>query len=856
MAQIKFSLNSFSKENSHKGKLNSMKSILTSPNNPNFIFGNRFFSGSNDSKEIILESKMNSDLTPNKTHDPNYFQNTPVMNRISTQKKRSTFKNFIANGFARFLAVATFMFLSINGFGQTLIAEYPFNNTLSPTAGSFGDATFAAGAATLGATRICTDNVNQSSNGLLIETINTLSQTSFQVDFIVNFPVLPNINATSNHSVFVIDGGSRYFGLTLNKFGKLKVFFNNSNFSMEAVGVTITPGVDYNIRLQYINGIAKLEVNNQLALDIQLPVLLSAFDWNLFLGDNPGGSRFTEACFSNLKVYNSPVAFVSTAFVTPTSTSLTGFSACSGTASTAQTTSVSGSGLTSDIVVAAPAGFQVSLDGTTYSSSLTLAQSGGSVGSTTIYVRSSTTAIPGAISGDLTFTSGMTMRYVSLSGTIISSPSITGSSTVNVGGAITLSGSLTPDATTPWSSSNTAVATVSSTGVVTGVSAGTATITYTNSSACTSTKVVTVVITRPTITSFSPSSGASGSTVTITGTNFDSNASNNIVYFGSTMAAITSATSTQLVVTVPTGARSGNLSVTNLASNLIGFSSNSFIYSFSNSNPTNTNTSKFDSTISLTGLNSAMWSGAKQNGCFGDIDGDGKTDLIKIMNSTPSVRVLKNASVPGSLSAANFSSVSDYTTLSDPREIEIGDLNNDGKLDLVVTYDTTNISVFINNSTPGSVSFLAKQDFSVLSSRLVRIYDVNNDGKNDLILSSKGGSSVNIYSNTTQLPSNTITLSSVSSLTGANTINHIFIKDINNDNLPDINLSAGSSFYSFINTNSNAGIVSFSQNITVAGPTTVHSNIVEDFNNDNIKDVALGYTWTTDGGVIQNNYLL
>ena len=358
----------------------------------------------------------------------------------------------------------------------------------------------------------------------------------------------------------------------------------------------------------------------------------------------------------------------------------------------------------------------------------------------------------------------------------------------------------------------------------------------------------------PTITSFSPSYGAAGSTVTITGTNFDAAGGNNIVFFGTTKAIITSETSTQLVVTVPTGARSGSLTVINTNTKLLAHSSKSFVYSFTNSSPTNVTSSNFDSPILISNLSSASWSGAKQNGCFGDIDGDGKTDLIKILNSTSAIRVLKNASVPGSLTAANFSVSSDYTTLSDPREIEIGDLNNDGKLDLVVTYDNTNISIFINNSTSGNISFLSKQDFTVASSRLVRIHDVNFDGKNDIILSSKGGSSVNIYSNSTSLPSNTITLSAVSTLTGASSINHIFIKDINNDNLPDINLSSGSNFFSFINSNSTSGVVSFNQNISIAAPTTVHSNIVEDFNNDNIKDVALGYTWTTDGGVIQNNY--
>lgn len=66
----------------------------------------------------------------------------------------------------------------------------------------------------------------------------------------------------------------------------------------------------------------------------------------------------------------------------------------------------------------------------------------------------------------------------------------------------------------------------------------------------------------PQVTSISPSSGVAGTTVTITGLNFDPTPANNYVYFGmnnamdignsSYQATVTSATTTQLVVTAPT----------------------------------------------------------------------------------------------------------------------------------------------------------------------------------------------------------------------------------------------------------------------------------------------------------------
>jgi|GEM_PF-2263648 len=64
------------------------------------------------------------------------------------------------------------------------------------------------------------------------------------------------------------------------------------------------------------------------------------------------------------------------------------------------------------------------------------------------------------------------------------------------------------------------------------------------------------------VLSFSPVSGAVGSTVTINGTDFSATASQDSVSFNGTTAAVTSATSTQLVVTVPTGAITGTITVT------------------------------------------------------------------------------------------------------------------------------------------------------------------------------------------------------------------------------------------------------------------------------------------------------
>ena len=99
-------------------------------------------------------------------------------------------------------------------------------------------------------------------------------------------------------------------------------------------------------------------------------------------------------------------------------TSLSGFNTIAGTASVSQTFTVSGTNLTSNITITAPSPYEVSVNNSTYSSALTINQSGGTLNSTTVYTRISTSALPGPANGSITLTSGTATNSVSLSGTV------------------------------------------------------------------------------------------------------------------------------------------------------------------------------------------------------------------------------------------------------------------------------------------------------------------------------------------------------------------------------------------------------------------------------------------------------
>ncbi len=91
-----------------------------------------------------------------------------------------------------------------------------------------------------------------------------------------------------------------------------------------------------------------------------------------------------------------------------------------GTAGTAESYTIGGANLTANVTVTAPSGVQVSDNGgATWSSSLTLTETQGTLGSTTIEARIGPSAVTGPITGSISDTStGATAQDVTVSGTV------------------------------------------------------------------------------------------------------------------------------------------------------------------------------------------------------------------------------------------------------------------------------------------------------------------------------------------------------------------------------------------------------------------------------------------------------
>src|SRR6185369_372170 len=145
----------------------------------------------------------------------------------------------------------------------------------------------------------------------------------------------------------------------------------------------------------------------------------------------------------------------------------------------------------------------------------------------------------------------------------------------------------------------------------------------------------------------------------------------------------------------------------------------------------------------------------------GDLNGDGKLDLAVTAIDSNTVSVLLNTTAPGD-GTPSFATNQDFATGLHPQSVTNVDLNEDGKLDLVVANAFSDtLSILINTTTPGATtqSFAAKQDFATGNGPItVTVGDLNSDGKFDLVVTNFGSDNVSVLPNTTTPGSSTASL--------------------------------------------------------------------------------------------------
>ena len=130
--------------------------------------------------------------------------------------------------------------------------------------------------------------------------------------------------------------------------------------------------------------------------------------------------------------------------------------------------------------------------------------------------------------------------------------------------------------------------------------------------------------------------------------------SNNIVYFGATKATVSGASTTSLTLTVPTGAVYSPVSVDNISCALTAYSQYPFLPTYDNSDFTIAGSVNFSTKVDFT------TSSNPYGVAIGDIDGDGKSDVVAVNLSSNTISVFRNTSSSGSISSGSFSTKVDF----------------------------------------------------------------------------------------------------------------------------------------------------------------------------------------------------
>lgn len=134
-------------------------------------------------------------------------------------------------------------------------------------------------------------------------------------------------------------------------------------------------------------------------------------------------------------------------------------------------------------------------------------------------------------------------------------------------------------------------------------------------------------------------------------------------------------------------------------------------------------------------------SGTVVNLRIGDLDGDNKPEIAATLLLGSGIAIFKNQST----TTPDFAKPVSILTDERPWGIDFGDIDGDGMTDIVVASLTKkSVTVLNNESTPTAFAFAAQVKTTTFINRHVNIGDVDNDGKPDIAFTSVDDNNNNI----------------------------------------------------------------------------------------------------------------
>ncbi|MEX1045088.1 MAG: DNA/RNA non-specific endonuclease [Chthoniobacterales bacterium] len=349
--------------------LGTWQSYITSVEEIEEVTGLNFFTAVDPSTAIYLKNLVDTGTGPNNPTVITTF--SPTLGAPGTSVTISGY-NFTSNSTVQFNGVEASVVTYTNP--NQLVAAVPFGATTGP---------------------ITADGPGGSDTSYEHFTVTTGSTTP---TLSVTPTSLSGLSATEGTTgaalVYAVNGTNLTASVTVTAPTNFEISADGTNF---ASNLTLTPNIDGSLGTQ---------------LSVRIKSNASAGNTSGNISHASSGLITQNVAVSGTVTSTSPHITVSTA-------NLTGFTALPGSAGASKSYTVSGANLTGSVTVAAPTGYEVSLDNSSFATTRILTPVSGTIANTTIHARLGAAAPLGSNTGSITHSGGSaTIRNVSVSGSV------------------------------------------------------------------------------------------------------------------------------------------------------------------------------------------------------------------------------------------------------------------------------------------------------------------------------------------------------------------------------------------------------------------------------------------------------
>lgn len=361
---------------------------------------------------------------------------------------------------------------------------------------------------------------------------------------------------------------------------------------------------------------------------------------------------------------------------------------------------------------------------------------------------------------------------------------------------------------------------------------------------------------QPRITNIDPEKTYAGGEVVISGTGFGTNASDIIVWFGSVRAtSIEAVSDNSITVIVPSGAINSPLTVEIISTGQQVSSREYFFLRHYGS--------AFDISQLQTAVKYQNGSVELFDLCGCDFDNDGLTDLASTETTGTQITLLKNISTIGNI---DFS-ISSINANTPTTGIGCGDLDGDGKQDLYMTRAGANrnqLYIYRNTTAgPGAITFGSQQLVSLITNnsttnpyQAIRVVagDLNSDGKPDLVVTNGNSSErlLNIIPNTSSVGAISFGTPTIFALPAMSTNSGLSLDDMDNDGNLDLILTRTLAADIFVYRNS--GGFNFEDPLIVSTTSQAVTNVSAiDLDADGLKEIITTEVFSNNVLIYKNN---